>query len=266
VQRSRTTRRSTGAPSLALAQRVLDAIPFPTFGCTRDFQFEWANAAARTYFGLGEQALAELGRRAPGPRQREFHDRHFRAWASGEPPHPVRFHWEGATGKGDFLLIPFPMPAITRAAFAFMLIPRDLLDAALSGEPVDAASQLRRWMDVLVAAAETRREPERDERFARLTPREWEIARRIAAGDRVLLLAELLHISPNTVRNHLKSIFRKVGVHSQTQLVKSVRELAPPPVHEAERVDSLTVRASHGSSVRERQSLAGDPPRSMWER
>jgi PAS domain-containing protein len=75
VPRGRATRQSTAARPLALAQRVLDAIPYPTFGCTRDFQFEWANAAARTYFGLGEQALAELGRRAPGPRAARVGDR-----------------------------------------------------------------------------------------------------------------------------------------------------------------------------------------------
>ncbi|HEU4430617.1 MAG TPA: LuxR C-terminal-related transcriptional regulator [Myxococcota bacterium] len=211
----------------ALAQTVLDAVPYPTFGYTRDFRIAWANAAARSYFGLDDAALAELAR-GDGPRRREFRDRHFRAWARGDPPYPVRFRWDGATGKGDFLLIPFPTPALASAPFALVLIPRELLDAALGDQPVRAASHARKWMDLLAEAA-ARREPDvsRDERFAKLTPREWEIARRIALGDRVLLLAELLHISPNTVRNHLKSIFRKVGVHSQTQLVKTVRALAP---------------------------------------
>jgi len=220
------------APPFTVAQAVLDSIPYPTFGYTRDFRIEWANAAARSYFGLTDEALAELGRRGDGQRRREFRERHFRAWVSGEPPYPVPFRWEGATGKGDFLLIPFPTPALTRAAFALVLIPRELLDAAMRDQPLRAASQARRWMDVLAAQSDARREPgapdgARDERFAKLTPREWEVARRIAVGDRVLLLAEMLHISPNTVRNHLKSIFRKVGVHSQTQLVKSVRALAP---------------------------------------
>jgi len=216
------------SPPFTLAQTVIDSIPYPTFGYTRDFRIAWANAAARSYFGLTDAALADL-ERGDGRRRREFRERHFRAWARGEPPYPVRFRWEGATGKGDFLLVPFPTPAITRAAFALVLIPRELLDAALDDEPARAALQARRWIDALAAEAEARREPDapRDERFARLTPREWEVARRIAVGDRVLLLAERLHISPNTVRNHLKSIFRKTGVHSQTQLVKTVRTLAP---------------------------------------
>ena len=32
-------------------------------------------------------------------------------------------------------------------------------------------------------------------------------------------LLQLLEVSEHTVRNHLKSIFRKLGVHSQAELV-----------------------------------------------
>jgi len=215
MKRSTTARRPKPATAPARpsppAQAVFDAIPYPTLGYTRDLRVEWANAAARSYFALSDEALVELNRRDT-PRRREFRERHFRAWANGGAPYPVRFRWEGATGKGEFLLVPFPTPPTSRARFAFVLIPRVLLDAALGGASAAAASPARRWMVT-------------GERFEKLTPREWEIARRIAVGDRVLLLAEGLRISPNTVRNHLKSIFRKVGVHSQLQLVRSVRAL-----------------------------------------
>ena len=62
-----------------------------------------------------------------------------------------------------------------------------------------------------------------DSELLRLTARQWEIARRIAQGDRVTMLAEDLRISPNTVRNHLKEIFRKLHVGSQAQLVRRVK-------------------------------------------
>ena len=56
-----------------------------------------------------------------------------------------------------------------------------------------------------------------------LTPRQWEITRRLSEGDRVTMLAEDLGISANTVRNHLKEIFRKLRVSSQAQLVRRVK-------------------------------------------
>jgi DNA-binding CsgD family transcriptional regulator len=203
------TRAASGRPARSakprrctLAQKALDTLPYPTFGYTRDFRFAWANAAARSTFGL--RGVAELGR-SDGPRGGELADGPFKACVSGTSPHPVSFHWQGPTGSGDFVLIPFPTPEVERASLALVLIPRELLDAALGDKPAPAL-----------------RQPD-----ASRDPREWEVARRIAVGDRVLLLAELLHISPNTVRNHLKSIFRKIGVHSQTQLVKTVRALAP---------------------------------------
>jgi DNA-binding CsgD family transcriptional regulator len=39
-------------------------------------------------------------------------------------------------------------------------------------------------------------------------------------------IAEALHISQNTVRNHLKSIFQKIGVSSQAALIRKVRSLS----------------------------------------
>jgi DNA-binding NarL/FixJ family response regulator len=52
-----------------------------------------------------------------------------------------------------------------------------------------------------------------------LTPREREIASLIASGNVVGDIAAQLKLSPNTVRNHVKSIFAKLNVHSQLELV-----------------------------------------------
>lgn len=57
----------------------------------------------------------------------------------------------------------------------------------------------------------------------RLTRRERDVVQCLLEGDRVVSIAERLDLSPHTVRNHLKSIFRKLGVHSQAELVKHVR-------------------------------------------
>jgi len=53
-----------------------------------------------------------------------------------------------------------------------------------------------------------------------LSTREWEILRKLLSNQRVATISRALFISPNTVRNHLKSIFRKLEVHSQIELLE----------------------------------------------
>ena len=55
--------------------------------------------------------------------------------------------------------------------------------------------------------------------LAALSPREVEVIEQLVEGRRVRQLASDLFISPHTVRNHLKSIFNKLGVHSQSELI-----------------------------------------------
>ncbi|MBH24024.1 MAG: hypothetical protein CMH57_06165 [Myxococcales bacterium] len=66
--------------------------------------------------------------------------------------------------------------------------------------------------------AETLEQPEFDE----LSSREKEVMQEFIAGNQVAEVAENLYISPHTVRNHLKSIFRKLGVRSQAELLSKV--------------------------------------------
>jgi DNA-binding NarL/FixJ family response regulator len=60
------------------------------------------------------------------------------------------------------------------------------------------------------------------EEFAVLSRREREILTMIAKGDGTAAVASHLGISVSTVRNHLKSIYRKVGVTSQVSLVRKL--------------------------------------------
>jgi DNA-binding NarL/FixJ family response regulator len=48
----------------------------------------------------------------------------------------------------------------------------------------------------------------------------------LVAGDRVPTIADRLHISQHTVRNHLKSMYRKLDVGAQADLIALVRSLA----------------------------------------
>lgn len=57
----------------------------------------------------------------------------------------------------------------------------------------------------------------------RLSPRELDVVGLLLEGHRVISIAGELDVSEHTVRNHLKSIFRKLGIHSQAELVRHVR-------------------------------------------
>lgn len=52
-----------------------------------------------------------------------------------------------------------------------------------------------------------------------LSPRESEILLGLAKGLTAIGIAETLAISPHTVRQHLKAIYRKWGVRNRTELV-----------------------------------------------
>ena len=73
----------------------------------------------------------------------------------------------------------------------------------------------------LVKFARSEREREHEDRqaLAELTRRELEVLQLLADGLNTAAIAERLHISPRTQRNHVANILQKLGVHSQLQAV-----------------------------------------------
>jgi DNA-binding NarL/FixJ family response regulator len=57
----------------------------------------------------------------------------------------------------------------------------------------------------------------------RLTPREQDVLALLLDGHRVSEIAGDLFVSQSTVRDHLSSIFKKVGVSSQAELIRRLR-------------------------------------------
>jgi DNA-binding CsgD family transcriptional regulator len=60
--------------------------------------------------------------------------------------------------------------------------------------------------------------------LSRLTTRERQVVSMLISGEDVSRIAAELFISPSTVRNHLAASFRKLGVRSQRELLRRVRE------------------------------------------
>lgn len=90
--------------------------------------------------------------------------------------------------------------------------------------------RLRRIADEIEAAGLFRRavvvpDPDRIPGLDALSSRQWEIVTRLLKGERVPRIARAMYLSPSTVRNHLSTIFRKLGVHSQAELID---RLYPP--------------------------------------
>lgn len=98
--------------------------------------------------------------------------------------------------------------------------PEDLvpaLEAAVRGDNV-VAKEMVGTLARLVKGQTTEPAPERAAGlFSELTPREQEILTHVAGGQSNKMIARVLNITDGTVKLHVKSILRKLGVHSRVE-------------------------------------------------
>jgi PAS domain S-box-containing protein len=98
---------------------------------------------------------------------------------------------------------------------------------------------------VLILAFAARRPPSvGPDPQPRLTPRQREILNLIAAGLSTSEMAEKLSISTETVRNHLRSVFAELDVHTRLEAITTAQRLgllAPPPLGPQPPSDSRSV-------------------------
>lgn len=73
-----------------------------------------------------------------------------------------------------------------------------------------------------------------DPALRELSQRQLEILRRLLRGERVPMIARDLFLSQSTVRNHLSAIYRRLGVHSQAELLARLLPSRLPYVPEDE--------------------------------
>lgn len=97
--------------------------------------------------------------------------------------------------------------------------PDDMIRAiasVASGQAVFGSGVARRALTFLTA-------PRADEAFPELTPREREVLSLIASGLGNAAIAQRLSLAPNTVGNHISSIFGKLQVASRSEAIVRAR-------------------------------------------
>jgi DNA-binding CsgD family transcriptional regulator len=119
----------------------------------------------------------------------------------------------------------WPLPPPPRSGFA-------LLPGAYAESAFGTAADVENWMsryardsDAVSLSGRLFTTPREGDLagLSRLTTRELDIVSRLVAGDRVPSIAKALFLSPSTVRNHLHSIYQKLDLHSQQELIHAFR-------------------------------------------
>ena len=97
------------------------------------------------------------------------------------------------------------------------------LEAVASGDNIVAKELVGSLTRIVQSKNSEEVETSEESPFAELTPRELEILGHIAEGQSNKAIARDLDISDGTVKLHVKSILRKLGMHSRVEAaVKAV--------------------------------------------
>ena len=139
----------------------------------------------------------------------------------------VCLHIRVRTATGDVLAILALRRLVPSASFAFALV---FEDAEHRDDEQGVDHLLRSFgaglhaLDASVAAGVI--DQALPKGAERLSSRESEIVSRLLSGDRVPAIAQALFLSQSTVRNHLSTVFGKLRVSSQQELIDLYRRQA----------------------------------------
>jgi DNA-binding CsgD family transcriptional regulator len=143
----------------------------------------------------------------------------------------IRARWRSSNDKWVYCtMLVAPLNNNQLPAFAFVLSALTVETSSDTGQSPQTEMRLRRIKDALQAdSSDTARIRLADRRAENIptdvTRREWEIVCLLLAGERVPMIARSLFLSQSTVRNHLCSVFRKTGVHSQEEMLQQLRQV-----------------------------------------
>src|SRR5687767_6169848 len=176
-----------------------------------------------------QRAVAELGREAFGPHAGAVHAEANRRALQGED---VTYQWDLQKGRQQLSLSTTVSPLRNAASrvVALLVVTRNLrapADGFRAGRPATQHArqllELERGVRQLTEVIESYRRPGV---AYQLSSREQDVLHLLREGYRPRSIAEILHVSPMTVRNHLKTIFKKTGTHSQEELITMSRRSA----------------------------------------
>ena len=173
------------------------------------------------------RTVAQLGRETFGPRAGSVHDEANRRALEGEE---VTYQWRVPKARHELRLLTSVSPLRSSSArlTGLLIVTRNLSAVAgdalgLGGPATHQARQLlalERGVRQLTEVIESYRQPEAT---YPLSVREQDVLHLLREGYRPRSIAERLQVSPQTVRNHLKAIFKKTGTHSQEELITMSR-------------------------------------------
>jgi DNA-binding CsgD family transcriptional regulator len=98
--------------------------------------------------------------------------------------------------------------------------------AEATGRLVEVEERMRQLADALERYRRSKRVLatfRADSPLQHISSRERQVLELLGQGYRPRSIAEKLHVSPDTVRNHLKAMFKKTGTHSQEELTALLR-------------------------------------------
>lgn len=217
---------------------VLELLSIPIAASDDDGRVLYVNPAFCSYFRTSADRV--VGRRVPEElpeTERSFYLTQLDRWRRGEAVVARMSFGSDARTPEPFLVIPAPILRDGKDCLGIVvaMVPERAVVEAASSHVVQMGSLVRSVLGSLARELEhTLRhlppsDPDLEAVRSRvpvlraLSRREWDVARRIATGQRVASVAHELSIRPSTVRNHLKAIFRKTGVSSQGALVERLR-------------------------------------------
>lgn len=107
----------------------------------------------------------------------------------------------------------------TEAAGVLLSTDGSRIDVEISAVPFGRGSRV-----VGVFGLLTRDEVERTPPPTHLTPRQVEVLRLLEQGRSTKQIAQELHLSTDTVKNHVRHLLRALGVHSRLEAIAAVRQ------------------------------------------